>query len=82
MNTLPSIINTECHFFTIAELTDSLRELVVSAGSLTEAESMAQELDYQYFLVEPYDLDLPQVEEPIRQGALSDMPHTLQVQAI
>ena len=82
MNTLPSIINTECHFFMIAELTNLLREQVVSAESLTEAESMAKDLGYQYFLVEPYDLPITASKDKPVKPAPSDMPHTLQVQAI
>ena len=82
MNTLTTVLGTKCHFYTIAELTNSLRELVVSAASLTEAETMAKDLDYQYFLVEPYDLELPLVATMPKKTVSNGMPHSLQVQAI
>jgi len=82
MNTLTSIINTTCHFFMIIELSDAKREQVVSASSINEAESMAKAMFCRFYLIEPYELGLPIVDEeeplPVSRG----MPHYLQLQAI
>ena len=82
MNTLTTILGTTCHFFMIIELADSMREIVVSAASFTEAESMAKDLEYRYFLIEPYELGLPIVDEGYSLPVSNGMPHTLLAQAI
>jgi hypothetical protein len=83
MNILKNILGTTCQFFMIIELTDSKREQVVSAESLTEADSIAKDdLLYRFYLIEPYELEFPIVEKSNNQAANSDLPHTLRNQAV
>jgi len=81
MNTLNTMFGT-CQFFTIVELADSMREQVVSAISFEEAELMAKQLQYRYFLIETYEIDLPIVDEGYSLPASRGLPHTLKLQAI
>ena len=82
MNTLTTILGTTCHFFMIVELADSMREQVVSANSFEEVEAMAKQLQYRFFSIEPYDLELPIVDEGYSLPVSRGMPHTLLAQAI
>jgi hypothetical protein len=76
MNTLTSILGTTCGFFMIIELSNDKREQVVSAGSLTEAGAMAKQLLYRFYLIEPYDLALPIVDEGYSLPVSRGLPHT------
>ena len=82
MNTLTTILNTTCQFFMIIELADSKREQVVSAANLNEAESIAKDMQFRFYLIEPYELRLPIVDEGQSLSVCRELPHYLQVQAI
>ena len=82
MNTLTTVLGTTCKFFIIIELCNDKREQVVSAGSLTEAGAMAKQLLYRFYLIEPYELALPIVDEGYSLPVSNGMPHSLRAQAI
>jgi hypothetical protein len=66
----------------IIELCNDKREQVVSAVSLTEADAMAKQLLYRFYLIEEYHLELPIVDEGYSLPVSRGMPHSLLDQAI
>jgi len=82
MNTLNTILGTTCHFFMIIELEGKMKEQVVCADNLTNADLIAKALTYRFYLIEPYEHGLPVVAEMNTEAANLGFPHTLRLQAI
>jgi len=59
-----------------------MREQVVSAANFTEAASMAKNMFYRFYLIEPYEHGLPIVEEMNTEAAGLGLPHNLRKQAV
>jgi len=66
----------------IIELEGGMKEQVVCADSLTNADLIAKELTYRFYLIEPYEHGLPIVEEMNAEAAKLGLPHNLLTQAI